>query len=157
VELDPTRMCLLLVGLVDVKVLGVEDRPAGPIVVHVEQAGGRPVCLGCGRPPVVKDRQSVELFDLPCFGRKARLGWRKVRFACPNEDCPMTSWTWGDDRIAAPRQVLTDRAARWATLHVGGEGVVLGAAGSANMAARSVARRAILPSGLVRTARKRSA
>src|SRR5664280_2886169 len=38
---------------------------------------------------------------------------------CPDGDCPMGSWTEEDDRIAAPRQLLTSRAARWATLQVG--------------------------------------
>ena len=42
VELDPTRMCELLVGLPDVNVLAVEDRPGGPLGVHVETRGRRP-------------------------------------------------------------------------------------------------------------------
>jgi transposase len=119
VEVDPTRMCELLVGLPDVKVLGVEDRSGQPIEVHVEQAGERPACIGCGTRPTVKDRDVVELADLPAFGRPARLFWHKVRWSCPNEECEMTSWTWADPRIAAPRQAMTDRAARWATLQVG--------------------------------------
>ena len=32
-EQDPTRICELLVGLGDVDVLGVNDEPAGPLVV----------------------------------------------------------------------------------------------------------------------------
>jgi transposase len=103
VETDPRRMCELLVGLPDVRLLAVEDREGGPVVVHIEQAGERPGCIGCGAVPVVKDRQSVELFDLPCFGRQARLVWRKTRWSCPVEGCPMKSWTQGDERIAAPR------------------------------------------------------
>lgn len=41
-ETDPTRMCELLVGLPEVRVLAVEDRCGEPIRVHVEQAGERP-------------------------------------------------------------------------------------------------------------------
>jgi hypothetical protein len=37
VERDPTRVCELLVGLLDVLVLGVDDLDDGPLVVHVEQ------------------------------------------------------------------------------------------------------------------------
>ena len=118
-EVDPTRMCELLVGLPEMNVLGVEDRLGGPLAVHVEQAGGRPVCLGCGSRPAVKDREVVELVDLPAFGRRTRLCWRKVRWECVNVECAVLSWTWADPRIAAPRQALTDRAARWSTIQVG--------------------------------------
>jgi len=116
---DARRVCELLVGLPDVKVLGVEDRPGGPLAVFVEQAGDRPGCLGCGGRPVVKDRETVELVDLPAFGRQTRLCWRKVRWSCPNGDCAMTTWTWADPRIAAARLVMTDRAGRWVTEQVG--------------------------------------
>ena len=61
----------------------------------------------------------VELADLPAFGRPAHLMWHKVRWFCANAQCDMTSWTWADARIVAPRQAMTDRAARWATLQVG--------------------------------------
>lgn len=61
----------------------------------------------------------VELVDLPCFGRPARLGWRKHRWSCRQEVCPAGSWTHIDTRIAAPRAAMTDRAARWVTVQVG--------------------------------------
>src|SRR5579864_7468643 len=101
-------MCELLVGLPDVVVLGVDDVADGPLVIHVEQAGPRPPCVGCGQLPQVKDREVVELVDLPCFGRRTRLRWRKVRFECHNPDCEMISWTWDDTRIGFPRQALSD-------------------------------------------------
>jgi transposase len=116
---DARRVCELLVGLPEVTVLGVDDRPGGPLAVHVEQAGPRPACLGCGSTPAVKDREIVELVDRPAFGRRTRLCWRKIRWACPVVECPMTTWTWADPRIAAPRQALTDRAGRWVTVQVG--------------------------------------
>jgi transposase len=118
-EVDPTRMCELLVGLPEVVVLGVDDRVDGPIAVHIEQASERPACPGCEARPTVKDRDVVELVDLPCFGRQARLCWHKIRWACSEPECEMTTWTWADPRIAAPRQAITDRAARWATVQVG--------------------------------------
>ena len=121
-ECDATRICELVVGLFDVTIVGVEDRAGGPLAVHVEQAGPRPLCLGCGAVPVVKGRELVELVDLPAWGRQTRLCWRKIRWACPDSGCAMTLWTWTDPRIAAPRQALTDRAGRWVTWQVGRHG-----------------------------------
>jgi transposase len=121
-EVDPTRMCELLVGLPEVVVLGIDDICDGPLVIYVEQAGERPACVGCGWVPAVKDREVVELVDLPAFGRPTRLRWRKVRWVCRNGDCDVVSWTWDDTRIATARQVLTDRAGRWVTVQVGRNG-----------------------------------
>jgi transposase len=112
-------MCALLVGLPDVTVLGVEDRPGEPLFVRVEQAGARPWCHRCGGRSRVEDRDAVTLADLACFGRPARLVWHKFRLYCPDGDCEMGSWTWEDPRIALSRQVMTDRAGRWATVQVG--------------------------------------
>jgi transposase len=112
-------MCALLVGLPEVKVLGVDDRPGEPIFGHVEQAGLRPWCHGCGGRSEIKDRDEVVFADLSCFGRPARLCWHKFRLRCPDPDCEIGSWTWEDPRIAAVRQVMTDRAGRWATEQVG--------------------------------------
>jgi hypothetical protein len=80
---DATRICELLVGLPAVIVLGVDDRLGGPLVVHVEQAGSRLACLGCGAVPVVKDREVVLLVDLPALSRQTQRHWRKVRWARP--------------------------------------------------------------------------
>jgi hypothetical protein len=109
----------VLVGLPEVTFLGLEDRDDGLLAVHVQQGGERPACIGCGASPTVKDRPVVELVDLAYGGRPSRLCWHKVRFECPNGDCDVLSWTWDDSRIGAPRQVLTDRAGRWATRQVG--------------------------------------
>jgi transposase len=70
----------------------------------------------------VKDRPTVELVDLTCFGRPVVLRWRKHRFWCPRPWCRKGSWTHEDARIAAPRLSVTDRAGRWATLQVGRNG-----------------------------------
>ena len=118
-ESNPTRMCELLVGLPEVRVLAVDDRRGEPIRVHVEQAGDRPDCLGCGTLAKVKDRDVVELVDLPYAGRPSRLVWHKVRWSCSDPDCEMRSWTWADPRIAGSRVAMTDRAGRWATEQVG--------------------------------------
>lgn len=121
-ESDPSRVCELLVGLPDVTVLGVVDVAGFALEVHVETRGPRPSCLGCGTTGRVKDRDLIELVDLPAFGRPTRLWWRKHRWLCTNPACAMKSWTGEDLRIAAPRQALTDRAGRWVTRQVGGCG-----------------------------------
>jgi transposase len=115
-------MCELLVGLPDVIVLGVEDERSDAVVVHVESRTERPGCVVCGTRAWVKDRPLVELVDLPCFGRPARLVWHKVRWCCPDGDCEMSSWTLEDPRVAPARGAMTDRAGRWATAQVGREG-----------------------------------
>ncbi len=120
-EVDPTRMCELLVGLPDVTVMGVDDA-AHRLVVHVESLVGQVWCTRCGVRAVVKDRPVVELVDLPCFGRPTRLAWRKHRVRCPEPRCAAGSWTLQDERIAAPRVAMTVRAARWATVQVGRHG-----------------------------------
>jgi len=122
VEFNPTRMCELLVGLPDVNVLAVRDVAGQPIVVHVEARVERAWCQRCGARAAVKERPVVELVDLPCFGRPARLAWRKHRLCCPEALCPAGSWTHVDQRIAAPKMVMTTRAARWATVQVGRHG-----------------------------------
>jgi transposase len=122
VETNATRMCALLVAMPDVTVLAVDDQPSQPIRVHVEQRVDRPRCSGCGTAAWVKDRPIIELVDLGCFGRPARLMWHKHRWCCPAPACPVGSWPGQDPRIAAARLGLTDRAGRWATLQVGRNG-----------------------------------
>ncbi|HYN55921.1 MAG TPA: hypothetical protein VES03_01870, partial [Motilibacterales bacterium] len=118
-ETDPTRICEILVGLPEVSVLGVEDVPGAPLMVHIDSQVEARNCPSCGRCGWVKDRPVVVLTDLPAFGRPVRLAWRKTRRACPNPDCAHGSWTSRDDRIAAPRYAVTHRAARWMTEQVG--------------------------------------
>ena len=118
-ETNPTRMCELLVGLPEVRVLGV-DAPvddAAPVVVYVERVGDRPGCHVCGQVARVKDRPPVLLVDLPCFGRPTRLVWRKDRWRCPDDCVP--SWTGEVAELAAPRAAITTRAGRWACRQVG--------------------------------------
>jgi hypothetical protein len=112
-------MCALLVGLPDVTVLAVDEQPGELMPVHVESRPERAWCPACGVRARVKDRPAVELIDLACFGRPARLVWHKQRLHCPEPLCPTGSWTHVDERIAAPRVAMTARAARWATRQVG--------------------------------------
>ncbi len=117
---DPTRMCELLVGLPDVNVLEVTETDDA-LRVKIETRGDRPTCRDCGGLVKVKDRDEVEYADLPCFGRRSVLVWRKIRWACV-AGCGARSFTETAAAIAAPRQRLTDRAGRWATVQVGRRG-----------------------------------
>src|SRR5579863_4552633 len=105
-------MCEVLVGLPDVHVLGVLDAPV--VHIHVESKTTRPQCPGCGADAHLKDTRPVTLVDLP-----TRLVWHKRRWRCPNPACGRGSWTEADDRIAASRMAMSDRAGRWATAQVG--------------------------------------
>lgn len=86
-ETDPTRMCELLVGLPDVNVLAATDEPDGPLVIDIEARVGVEWCRDCGCPARTKDRPVVELVDLACFGRPARLRWCKHRWFCAEPAC----------------------------------------------------------------------
>lgn len=121
-ETEPTRMCELLVGLPEVRLLGVIDVICEPLVVIIEQRVPPPSCPGCAGAVVIKERPPVTLVDLACFGRPVRLVWRKHRWECATASCPVGSWTAEDPRIAAPRMGSTDRAGRWATEQVGRHG-----------------------------------
>jgi len=112
-------MCELLVDLPEVKVTGIDNLPGHPIRVHVETPDGRPGCPACGVFARSKDRDAVELVDLPSYGRPRRLVWHKRRWCCADPDCPMKSFTEEEHRIAAPRMAMTDRAGRWVTEQVG--------------------------------------
>ena len=121
-ETNPTRVCELIVGLPAVRVLGVEDVAGEPLAVHVETRGPRPVCAACGGGVWFKDVDVVVLVDLPAFGRATRLLWHKRRWSCPSSRCRVGSFTEQAPTIAPTRGVLTDRAARWATIQVGRSG-----------------------------------
>ncbi|MGH9081630.1 MAG: ISL3 family transposase, partial [Acidimicrobiales bacterium] len=104
-----------------IRFLGGEDDPNGEARIHVETIADRAGCPSCGVVAKVKDRPVVVLVDLPVFGRCSRLVWHKRRWWCPDEDCATGTFTEMDERIATQRQVLTSRAARWATEQVGGQ------------------------------------
>ena len=124
-ECDPTRVCELLVGLGDVEVLGVDDEAGGPLRVHIRRRAPRPACERCGGPLWSDGERSVELVDLPAFGRPARLVWHKRRWRCPDRGCGAGTVTEQDPEIAPPREKLTTRAGRWTTRQ-GGRGRPLG-------------------------------
>ena len=119
-EVDPTRMCELLVGLPDVTVLGVDDERDGPMVVHIESRSGAagaaglrrvgvgegPAAGGAGRPAVLRAAGPAGVAQAPvALPRRRRARWGRG----PVEDL-------GSRRA---RAAMTDRAGRWVTVQVG--------------------------------------
>ncbi len=121
-EVDPARVCELLVGLGDVEVLGVDDEAGEPLGVHVRRRAPRPGYESCGRPLWSDGERLVVLADLPAFGRLARLVWHKRRWRCASSECAAGTVTEQDCEIGPPRSALTTRAGRWATVAVGRDG-----------------------------------
>jgi transposase len=116
---DPIQINQCFVKLPDVRVLGVEDRKGGPFRCHVELPRTILGCPECGVLAHVKDRDVVELVDLPLYGHPTRLVWHKRRLHCQESECPKGSWTEQDPRIATMNLQMTDRCGRWMTEQVG--------------------------------------
>jgi transposase len=116
---DPSEIVQALVGLKDVRVVHYERR--GPhVALMVEQTPGAVQCPACGGPAQVKERPVVHYVDLPVYGTPMALAWKKHRMRCANPECARRSWMLEDHRIAAKNCLLTTRAAKWATVQVGG-------------------------------------
>lgn len=87
------------------------------LVVEVQTTAGPVGCSGCGTRARAKDRRWVTLRDAPAGGRPVLVRWRKRVWSCPDRDCGVNTWT-EHAALAAPRAVLTARAAAWATERV---------------------------------------
>ena len=115
---DRTRWFELSVGLERVEVLNVV-RHRDRIVVNVESSDRLMGCSACGTRAKVKDRDRVELADLPAFGCPVTLVWSKRRWRCGDPDCEVGTWTEDRPDIAPARATMTCRAGLWATIQGG--------------------------------------
>ena len=118
--------CDLLVGLDALHVVGVERDDGDGLLVTVESAPEPAGCPVCGVIAHSHGRRVVELVDIPCFGRPARIRWLKRRWTCPAPTCPaptcpVGTFTEQDERLAKPRALLTTRACWWAVRQLRGE------------------------------------
>jgi len=120
-ETDPKKMLERLVGLPEVKVIGLYTTETH-VELHIESITLRPGCTVCGVPAEPKGWREVVLTDLPFGGKSTALHWHKRRWRCADQDCPNGSWTEQDDRIAHSRMKLTRRAALRVTEDVGRKG-----------------------------------
>ena len=106
-------------GLKDVRVLRYE-RHGPDVELMIEQVLGVVRCPTCAGPAQVKERPVVHYVDLPVYGTPMSLAWKKHRMRCVNRSCARKTWVLEDHRIAAKNCLLTTRAAKWATVQVGG-------------------------------------
>jgi transposase len=114
---DATDLAEALLGLDGFRVLSVKANPA-EVVITVETAADIVGYTTCGVPAEAEDRLRVDIRDLPCFGRPARLVWLKRRWRCGDTDCTAKTWTESATAVP-PRAVLTLRAGMEATRQVG--------------------------------------
>src|SRR5579884_1525922 len=114
---DGIGLAEALLGLDGLRVLAVHETN-DELVIAVETTATVAWCAACGARAEAHDRLSIEIRDLPCFGRPARLVWRKRRWRCREQACDAKTWTERSDHVDAQR-VITRRAGREACRQVG--------------------------------------
>jgi transposase len=77
---DGNGLVEALLGLEGFRVLKVTETPA-EVLIEVETTVDFVGCADCGTRAESQDRTAVEIRDLACFGRAARLLWRKLSAA----------------------------------------------------------------------------
>ena len=110
---DATGLAEALLGLDGFRVLEVTET-SDEVAIMVETSADVVGCPRCGVRALAKERRRVDIRDLPCFGRPARLIWMKRRWQCLDLDCEERTWTEGSPHVPA-RAVLTLRAGAEAT------------------------------------------
>jgi transposase len=75
-------------------------------------------CWNCGVLAECQDRVRVDIRDLACLGRPARLVWSKRRWRCRELECPVKTWTERSPHVPS-RALLTFRAGVEACRQVG--------------------------------------
>jgi transposase len=114
---DGIGLAEALLGLDDFRVLEVHEH-VDELVVMIESTASIAWCASCGSRAEAHERKTVELRDLPCFGRPARLVWAKRRWRCREDACDARSWTEASEHVDA-QAVITRRAGMEACRQVG--------------------------------------
>jgi transposase len=114
---DGNGLAEALLGLSGFRVLEVTET-ADELVVRIETTATVVGCEACGIRAEAHDRVEVAIRDLPCFGRPARLVWRKRRWRCREPLCEARTWTETSEHLDA-QVVLTRRAGAEACRQVG--------------------------------------
>jgi transposase len=96
---DGIGLAEALLGLDGFRVLEVAES-TDELVVAVETTATIAWCAACGTRAEAHDRMPIEVRDLPCFGRPARLVWRKRRWRCREDACDARTWTERSESIA---------------------------------------------------------
>ena len=116
---DGTGLAEALLGLDGFRVLEVVEGD-DEVVVTVETTADVVGCWRCGVRAEAQGRMTIDIRDLACFGRPARLRWIKRRWRCVEPDCEARTWTERSDHVDA-QAVLTRRAGAEACRQVGQE------------------------------------
>src|SRR5438309_8214890 len=114
---DGTGLAELLLGLPGFRVLDVLEA-TDEVVVTIESTLELVGCASCGVRAEAHDRMRVEIRDLPCFGRPARLVWIKRRWRCREDRCDAKTWTEHSEHVDT-QAVITRRAGTEACRQVG--------------------------------------
>jgi hypothetical protein len=89
---DGTGLAEALLGLDGFRVLDVSEG-SDELVVTIETTADVVGCGACGTRAEAQDRKAIDIRDLACFGRPARLCWVKCRWRCVEADCEAKTWT----------------------------------------------------------------
>lgn len=114
---DATGLPEALLGLSEFRVLDVAEFP-DELWITIETTTDVVGCSRCGVRALAHERRRVDVRDLPCFGRPARLIWLKRRWRCADPDCDAKTWSEESGHVPA-RALLTERAGAEATRQVG--------------------------------------
>ncbi len=114
---DGTGLAEALLGLPGFRVLEVTETDV-ELIVTIETTATLVGCEGCGVRAESQDRVPVDVRDLACFGRPARLRWIKRRWRCRELLCDRKTWTERSEHLDA-QVVLTRRAGAEACRQVG--------------------------------------
>jgi transposase len=87
----------LLLGIPGLVVTGVAQDDDGwldvDVMTHPDLLEQARQCPGCGRRCAVRDHDVTTPRDLPLGDRKIRPRWRKTRFTCGSDECPVATFT----------------------------------------------------------------
>lgn len=95
---DYCTNCDSLLGAPGSHILTVAEA-ADHLDITVEATARTLACPSCGAYGVGHGRNNVEFVDAPWLGLPVILHWRKRRLACPDTDCPVSTFHEAD-RIA---------------------------------------------------------
>ncbi len=115
--MSDTGFAQALLGLDGFRVLDVCEA-AQELVITIESTLDRVGCADCGVRAQSQDRVTVDVRDLPCFGRPARLVLIKRRWRCREGLCDAKTWTELSEHVDT-QAVITRRAGAQACRHLG--------------------------------------
>jgi len=111
---DASALADALLGLDGFRVLSVAEFP-DELWISVETTLDVVGCPRCGVRALAHERRRVDVRDLPCFGRPARLIWFKRRWRCADRDCEAKTWSEEVPGVPARALLTEQRRARWAS------------------------------------------